>query len=95
VNLEQLRQASALRDALAQVVGITRRQGAFAITSVGSNIPGLDIKISPSGPAESFRMDIKLNPDQLKQGWVSGMIRLGTSDPMFPEIAVPVRGEIR
>jgi hypothetical protein len=95
VNLEQLRRAPPLRDALSQVVGIRRRQGAFAITSVGSNIPGLDIKVSPSGPAESFRMDINLISDQLKRGVVSGMIRLGTSDPMFPEIAVPVRGEIR
>lgn len=95
VNLEQLRQAPALRDALAQVVGITRRQGAFAITSVRSDIPGLDVKVSPSRPAASFRMDIGLVPDQLKQGVVSGMIRLGTSDPMFSEIAIPVRGEIR
>jgi hypothetical protein len=40
-------------------------------------------------------MDIKLIPDQVKQGMVSGVIRFGTSDPMFPEITVPVRGEIR
>jgi len=95
VNLEQLRQIPALRDGLAQVVGIRRRQGAFTITSVGSNIPGLDVSVSPSRPAETFRMDIKLIPDQVKQGMVSGVIRLGTSDPMFPEITVPVRGEIR
>ena len=95
VNLEQLRQIPALRDGLAHVVGIRRRQGAFTITSVGSNIPGLDVSVSPSRPAETFRMDIKLIPDQVKQGMVSGVIRLGTSDPMFPEITVPVRGEIR
>ena len=95
VNLEQLLRVPALRDGLTQVVGITRRQGAFAITSVRSDIPGLDIKVSPSRPAESFRMDIGLVPDRLKQGVVSGVIRLGTSDPMFPEIAVPVRGQIR
>jgi hypothetical protein len=95
VNREQLLRVPALRDGFTQVVGIMRRQGAFAITSVGSDIPGLDIKVAPSGPAETFRMDINLIPDQLKQGVVSGMIRLGTSDPMFPEIAVPVRGEIR
>ena len=95
VNLEQLRRVPALGDVLTQVVGIKRRHGAFAITSVGSNIPGLDIAVSPSRPAETFRMDIKLIPDQVKQGVVSGMIRLGTSDPMFPEIAIPVRGEIR
>src|SRR5262245_10196023 len=95
VNLEQLRQVPALSDAFTQVVGIRRRQGAFIITSVGSNIPGLDVSVSPSRPAETFRMDIKLIPDQVKQGVVSGVIRLRTSDPMFPEIAVPVRGEIR
>jgi len=95
VNLEQLRQVPALRDELTQVVGIRRRHGAFAITSVDSNIPGLDIAVSPSRPAETFRMDIKVLPNQMKQGVVSGVIRLGTSDPMFPEIAIPVRGEIR
>jgi hypothetical protein len=95
VNLERLRQIPALRDGLTQVVGIRRRQGAFTITSVGSNISGLDVSVSPSRPAETFRMDIKLIPDQVKQGLVSGVIRLGTSDPMFPEITVPVRGEIR
>jgi hypothetical protein len=95
VNVEQLRQVPALRDALTQVVGIRRRQGTFAITSVSSNILGLDVRVSPSRPAETFRMDIKLIPEQVKQGVVSGVIRLGTTDPMFPEIAVPVRGEIR
>ena len=95
MNLEQLLRVPALRDGLTQVVGISRREGAFAITSVSSDIPGLDIKVSPSEPAESFRMDISLVPDRLKQGPVSGIIRLCTSDPMFPEIAVPVRGEIR
>jgi hypothetical protein len=40
-------------------------------------------------------MDIKLVPDQVKQGVVNGVIRLGTTDPMFPEVAIPVRGEIR
>jgi hypothetical protein len=95
VNLQQLLRVPGLRDdALTQVVGIRRRQGAFAITSV-SSIPGVEVTISPSGPAETFRMDIKLIPDQVKQGMVSGVIRLGTSDPMFPEITVPVRGEIR
>jgi hypothetical protein len=95
VNGERLLRAPALRDAITKVVGIRRRQGAFAITSVRSNLPGLDITVSPSGPAETFRVDIKLVPDQVKPGVVSGVIRLGTTDPMFPEIAIPVRGEIR
>ena len=95
VNREQWLRVAAMGDALTQVVGIRRRHGAFAITSVSSNIPGLDIAVSPSRPAETVRIDIKLVPEQVKQGVVSGVIRLGTTDPMFPEVAIPVRGEIR
>ena len=60
-----------------------------------SNLPGLDITVTGSQPAETVRMDIRLIPDAIKRGMLSGVIRLGTSDPKFPEIAVPVRGEIQ
>jgi hypothetical protein len=95
VDLEQLRRAPALRDALTQVVGIKRRQGAFVITSVETDIPGLDVVLSPSRPTETFRMDVRLVPAQMERGMVNGAIRLRTNDPIFPEVVVPVRGEIR
>ena len=95
LDLEQLRRAPALRDAVTQVLGITRRQGAFAITSVETDIQGLDITLSPIGPAETFRMDVSLVADRLERGTINGAIRLRTNDPIFPQVVVPVRGEVR
>ena len=95
LDLEQLRRTAALDDALTQVVGIRRRQGAFVITSVETDIPGLDVTLSPSGPTETFRMDVTLVPSRMERGSINGAIRLRTNDPIFPEVVVPVRGEVR
>jgi hypothetical protein len=95
LDLEQLRRIPALREALTQVVGIRRRQTAFVITSVETDIPGLDVTLSPSGPADTFRMDVTLVPDQIKRGTIDGTIWLRTKDPIVPEVVVPVRGEVR
>jgi hypothetical protein len=95
LDLEQLRRTPALRDALTQVVGIRRRQGPFVITSVETDIAGLDVTLSPSGPTDTFRMDVTLIPDQIKPGTIDGTIWLRTEDPIFPEVALPVRGEVR
>lgn len=95
VNLEELRQTPALREVLTQVVGIKRRRGPFVVKSVETDVSGLDVEVSPSGPTDIFRMDVTLIPERIERGVVNGTIRLRTDDAIFPEVIVPVRGEVR
>ena len=95
VNLDDLRRTPALRESSAQVVGIRHRRGPFTITSVQADVPGLNVKVAPSGPASTFRLDLALDPAQMAPGTINGAVRLRTSDPMFPEVVVPVRGDVR
>ena len=95
MNLEELRQTPALREVLTQVVGIKRRRGPFVVKSVETDVSGLDVEVSPSGPTDIFRMDVTLIPERIERGVVNGTIRLRTDDAIFPEVIVPVRGEVR
>jgi hypothetical protein len=40
-------------------------------------------------------MDVSLVADRLERGTINGAIRLRTNDPIFPQVVVPVRGEVR
>lgn len=95
LNLEELRQTPTLREVLTQAVGIKRRRGPFVVRSIETDVSGLDVAVSPSGPTDIFRMDVTVIPDRIERGAVNGTIRLRTDDPTFPEIVVPVRGEVR
>ena len=56
----------------------------------------MTIQRSPEGEAsEAFRIDVALIKERLQPGPIGGSIRILTDDKQFPEIVVPVRGEIQ
>jgi hypothetical protein len=57
--------------------------------------PGVVVDIPQEGPTAIF--DITVTPviEELKVGAFEGVMRIRTNDPEFPELTVPVRGEVR
>lgn len=95
VNLQKIRNAPALLQLLTQTHTVTHRRGEFAIAGITTDIPFLKIEKTPAGRSKIFKLDVKLDPEKLVPGRISGAITLQTDDPRFPEITVPVSGEIR
>jgi len=79
---------------LTQTLLIKKRAGDFAITGIETNIPFVSIQKTPSGRAGTFRLDIGLSAEELKTGAFNGEIKIKTDAPGFPNLIVPVTGEI-
>jgi uncharacterized protein DUF1573 len=96
VALAQLANNPSAIDLLTQSLVVRTRAGTFAIKSVTSEIPFLSIQRSPdgAGASEAFRIDVGLRQDRLQPGPISGSLKILTDDKQFPELIVPVKGEI-
>lgn len=96
VSLDSLTKNPRLIDLLGQTFLVKKRHGEFEIKSIASDVPALRIVQSPAaGRSETFRIDIGLDRNELKPGKVTGSLRIRTDDSEFPELVVPVRGELR
>ena len=93
----ELADNSSALDLLTQSFIVRKRAGSFSITTVTSDLPFVTIRRSPEGKgsSEAFRIDVALMKDRLQPGPISGSIRIHTDDKQFPELIVPVRGEIQ
>lgn len=79
------------RSRLVETFLVKRRAGSFHITSISCAEPGVKLDVSPRGPSDNFRVDVRLSPDA--RGPVKTEIRIGTDDPRFPSIVVPVHAD--
>ena len=55
----------------------------------------LHITQSPVGMSGTFRIDVGLARDRLRQGAITGSIHVQTNDKDFPSFVIPVRGEVK
>ena len=67
----------------------------MTITSVTTDVPFLDIQQDPPERGQIFRFDVGLDVDRIVPGVIDGSIIIKTDDPEYPELVVPVRGEIK
>jgi hypothetical protein len=81
-----------LAELLSQTLTLQRKSGTMSITSVTSDLSGLAIKVTPEGPAEVIRVDIRLDPKQVQAGPLDGNILIETDDENFPSLEIPVSG---
>jgi hypothetical protein len=81
-----------LAEFLSQTLTLHRKSGTMSITSVASDVSGLAIKVTPEGPAEIIRIDVRLDPKQVQAGPLEGKIRLETDDENYPSLEIPVSG---
>ena len=71
------------------------RRGPINIVSVTSDLPYLRVTHTDSDAASTHRFRVELESFDLKPGPFLGNIFIKTDDPSFPELKVPVHGEIR
>lgn len=81
-------------DFIRQTLVISRREGRMRVTSLTSELPFLAVKANPEGAAEAFMLEVGIDPQKLETGPLRGSIRIGTDDPDFPELTIPVSGSI-
>jgi hypothetical protein len=79
---------------LAQTIVVNRREGAMSINAKKSDIPFIQVEQEPEGRSTAFALDVKLDPALLQHGPFEGQIIISTDDPEFPELKIPVTGEV-
>jgi len=95
VSLADLARTPSLIEYITQTVLIKKRQGDFEIMSVTSDLPFFRISQEPAGRSGTFRIDVGLDRDKLSPGEIQGSLRIRTDNTEFPELLVPIRGELR
>jgi hypothetical protein len=94
-SLDRLRKTPGMLPFLIQTFLVTRREGEMTITFVTTDVPFLDIQQDPPERGQIFRFDVGLDMDRIVPGKIDGTIIIKTDDPGYPELIVPVRGEIK
>ncbi|NNE82725.1 MAG: hypothetical protein HKN28_02020, partial [Alphaproteobacteria bacterium] len=95
INLASTKKNKSLQDLLVQTVILNSRERSFKITAIDTALSFLKVVIESSPDNKVYRLDFSLNFEVLKKGRFSDNIAIKTDDPRFPEITVPVSGEIR
>jgi hypothetical protein len=80
---------------LDQKLIVRKKAGDFAIISVTTDVPALNVRTAAGGRAQAFQIDVSVVPEKLVAGKLSGTIRIETDDKAFPLLQVPVTGVVR
>lgn len=95
ISLAQLEKSPDLLPYLTQTILIKRRQGEDFQIKVQSDLPFLQIVKTPDLGSTIYRLDISLVIEKLSRGKITGSIRILTNDRDFPELVIPVQGEVK
>lgn len=76
-----------------RTVVVKRRGGDDFRIEIDNAGPFVSVVTSPPG-AGGYRLDVSLVPEKLARGRIDGTVRVRTNDAEFPEIAIPIRGEV-
>ena len=95
VSADLVRNNSARRSFLTQTFLLKKRNGNFKITKLTSDVPGIEITQDPAHQQSStYRIDVTLDPQQIRLGKLEGSLKIDTNDRDFPLINVPVTGYV-
>jgi hypothetical protein len=72
---------------------LNSRRGPIKVTSVTSSLPFLNVTEATPGAASAHEFSVEIGRS-LTEGAFSGTIRIGTDDPFFPVVNVPVQGKV-
>jgi hypothetical protein len=65
----------------------------FSVTA-RSDVAGVELAVEPSPKGDRVQVTASLSKSRAKPGLISGAIHLHTNDPAFPDLEVPVTGEV-
>lgn len=90
LSIEEIRKSPAARELLTQTFLVKKRSGEFEIKQVQSTAEGIEVtKDPPDGKNSTYRIDVALNPEKVKQGNTTGFVEITTNDRSIPLIKVP------
>jgi hypothetical protein len=95
ISLAELTANPQLLRRLDQKLIVRKRAGDFAIRSISTDVPALEVRVSTEGRAQAFQIEVARVRDRLVPGRLAGTIRLETDDKEFPLLEVPVAGIVR
>jgi uncharacterized protein DUF1573 len=81
-------------DLTSQTLLVKARAKSLALTEVSIDVPGLSVTKEPAGKSDTFQLSVRVAPRGLARGPISGKIVIRTDDPRFPQIVVPVTGNV-
>jgi hypothetical protein len=91
IGLDSLQKNPGLVGLLTQTFLVKKRQGAFEIKSITSDVPMVSLSRSPAaGRSEIFQVDAGLKMERALPGKIKGSIFIDTDDPEFPRLTIPV-----
>jgi Protein of unknown function (DUF1573) len=95
IDLSRLTAQPNLLQLLAHTIIVKKRAGKFEIKSIVSGLPELRITRTPDDASQSFELRVALELQALRPGAFSGTIRVLTTDMALPQLAIPVRGQVK
>jgi hypothetical protein len=95
ISLSRVQSAAASLPFLSQTFFVKTRAGTFRVVGMRSDIPALDLRVTPAGGANgSFQVDAGLRPSALARGGLDGTVTIETDDPKFRTLTIHVHGGI-
>jgi len=95
IPLDRLHTQSPALPFLEQTALVKKRDGAFRLVGIRSDLNALDIRATPASSASgTFRIDVGLRSEALQPGSLDGTISIDTDDPAFPRLTIRVRGRV-
>jgi hypothetical protein len=94
LSLAQLRANPTMAVALAQKLVVYGSQTKDFTISASTDLAMLGLQAERSASGERWQITATLRVDRLREGPISGSLRIETNDPEFPTLHVPVEGAI-
>jgi hypothetical protein len=61
---------------------------------VTSNLASLTLRAERGPQGDRYQTTIQIAPERVQAGAIHGTITIRTNDPQFPELTIPVTGQI-
>lgn len=94
LSLADLKRQPGKLELTQQTLIVRNREGAMQITGLASDLAILHLQQTPQSAAQAFRVDVSLDPAQLRPGPLNGVIELHTDNPEMAHLSIPVTGQI-
>lgn len=84
------------REAVSQrTVLVEKHQGTdFDVPRAAVDLPFMEVRIVPQKPGTSYLVHVRIRQKDAPRGPFAGTLRIETNDPAFPQLTLPVHGEI-